>query len=144
DGNNSAFWQDQGGPWFGWSSPGTPLIDFTRRLIRLRLEQPVFRRKTFFRGCPVLGSSSKDLAWFQSDGREMTEALWLGGTSRSVGMRLAGDAIGEADDTGAPIVGDTFLVLLNAEERSTSFVLPGPERRPRRIPLLDTPAWDVP
>ena len=52
NGNNNAWCQDNEVSWFDWTetehSPG--LHDFTRRLIRLRLHHPVFRRSSFLRG----------------------------------------------------------------------------------------------
>ena len=62
---------------------------------------------------------------------------------RCLGLRLAGDAIEEVDDMGEPIVGDTFLVLLNAHDQGIAFFLPGHDARVRWEPVLDTRAWDV-
>ena len=39
-------------------------------------------------------------------------------------MRLAGDLIGEVDERGEPIVGDTLLMLLNAHHEPIPFTLP--------------------
>ena len=43
---------------------------------------------------------------------------------RCLGLRLAGDQIGDVDDRGEPIVGDTFLILLNAHHEPITFRLP--------------------
>ncbi|HTI56102.1 MAG TPA: glycogen debranching enzyme GlgX, partial [Verrucomicrobiae bacterium] len=54
----------------------------------------------------------------------------------------SGDAIEEVDDMGEPIVGDTFLILLNAHEDAIPFVLPPSGERSRWDPVLDTRDWD--
>ena len=59
----------------------------------------------------------------------MTEEEWADSQSRCLGLRLAGDAIEEVDDMGEPIVGDTFLILLNADHEPVPFVLPAHEAR---------------
>ena len=77
-GNNNAYCQDGELTWFTWPATGTAvrLLDFTRRLIRLRLDHPVFRRRRFFQGRRIRGSAVKDLSWLQPDGAEMTDEEW--------------------------------------------------------------------
>jgi glycogen operon protein len=84
----------------------------------------------------------KDLAWFRPDGQEMTDEEWQNSLSRCLGLRLAGDAIEEVDDLGEPIVGDTFLILLNAHHEPVPFVLPPHATRVTWEPVLDTRDWD--
>jgi glycogen operon protein len=84
----------------------------------------------------------KDLAWLRPDGHEMTDEEWPDNQSRCLGLRLAGDAIEEVDDMGEPIVGDTFLILLNADHEPVPFVLPAHEARVLWEPVLDTRDWD--
>jgi glycogen operon protein len=145
-GNNNAYCQDSPVSWVPW--PATPRgqrqLEFTRRLIRLRQGHPVFHRRTFFQGRRIHGSEVKDLSWFRPDGKEMTEEEWRNGLSRCLGLRLAGGAIEEVDDLGAPIAGDTFLVLLNAHHEEIPFVLPAHRARMRWELALDTRAWEPP
>jgi glycogen operon protein len=143
-GNNNAYCQDTELSWFHWppSETGRRLIEFTRRLIRLKHANPVFHRRMFFQGRRIQGSAVKDLAWFRPDGHEMTDEEWQNSFSRCLGLRLAGDAIEEVDDMGEPIVGDTFLILLNAHHEPVPFVLPAHERRVTWEPVLDTRDWD--
>src|SRR5207248_9264471 len=49
-GNNNAWCQDNELSWYDWKSSDRSLRDFTKRLIRLRREHPVFRRRSFLRG----------------------------------------------------------------------------------------------
>jgi isoamylase len=143
-GNNNAYCQDNELSWYAWplTETGRRLVDFTRRLIRLKHEHPVFNRRTFFQGRRIYGSAAKDLAWLRPDGQEMTDEEWANSGRRCLGLRLSGDAIEEVDDMGEPIVGDTFLILLNAHDDPISFVLPSYGERVRWDPVLDTRDWD--
>jgi glycogen operon protein len=97
-------------------------------------------RRKFFQGRRIRGSEVKDLAWFRSDGKEMTDEDWNNGFARSLGIRLAGDAIEEVDDRGHRIVDDTLLILLNAHYEPLPFILPAHRRGVRWELLADTRA----
>ncbi len=143
-GNNNAYCQDGELAWFAWPPTGTGarLLDFTRRLIRLRLDHPVFRRRRFFQGRRIHGSAVKDLSWLRPDGTEMTDDEWSNWHSRCLGLQLAGDAIEEVDDEGLPVKDDTFLILLNADDLPLPFVLPNHQPRMEWELLLDTRDWE--
>jgi glycogen operon protein len=143
-GNNNAYCQDNELSWYAWppTETGRRLLELTRRLIRLKHDNPVFHRRTFFQGRRIYGSAAKDLAWLRPDGQEMTDEEWAHSGRRCLGLRLSGDAIEEVDDMGEPIVGDTFLILLNAHEDAIPFVLPPSGERSRWDPVLDTRDWD--
>ena len=143
-GNNNAYCQDNEITWFAWPPTGTAarLLDFTRRLIRLRLDHPVFRRRRFFQGRRIHGSAVKDLSWLRPDGAEMTDDEWNNWQSRCVGLELAGNAIEEVDDKGLPVRDDTFLILLNADELPLPFVLPNHQPRIEWELVLDTRDWE--
>jgi glycogen operon protein len=68
----------------------------------------------------------------------MTDEDWNKGYVRSLGLRLAGDAIEETDEKGRPILGETLLVLLNAHHEPLTFTLPAHRRGVRWEPLLNT------
>jgi glycogen operon protein len=144
-GNNNAYCQDNELSWFSWnlSRAARQQVEFTRRLIRLRLQHPVFHRRRFFQGRRIQGSEVKDLSWFRPDGREMTTDEWTSGVTRCLGLRLAGDAIEEVNEAGAPVVGDTFLLLLNADHAPVEFILPAHRARVRWEVLLDTRDWET-
>ena len=95
-GNNNAYCQDGPLTWMAWDpSPAvTAHRDFTRRLIALRLAEPVFRRRTF--------TTARDLAWIRPDGKEMTAEDWHDPATRALGLLLRGDRIAEVDEDGAP------------------------------------------
>ena len=57
-GNNNVYCQDNETSWVHWdeSRAEWSLLEFTERLLTLRREHPVFRRRRFFHGRPVRGS----------------------------------------------------------------------------------------
>ncbi|HET7824916.1 MAG TPA: glycogen debranching protein GlgX [Anaeromyxobacter sp.] len=128
-GNNNAYCHDDEISWLDWNldERRKAFLGFTRRLIRLRLDQPVLQRRRFFRGAQMWDSSVKDLAWFRPDGHEMTQEDWQKPFAKSVAFLLGGDAIQTPDERGERIVGDTLLVLLNAWHEPVNYVLPAVE-----------------
>jgi glycogen operon protein len=137
-GNNNAYCQDNQVSWLDWepSEAKRRLLDFTRRLIRIWKEQPVLKRRQFFQGRNIRGS--KDIAWYDPEGKEMSEAAWTAGFMRCLGVLWSGKAIDEMDEEGERIVGDSLLILFNAHHEAISFVLPerGDDRKWEL--LLDT------
>jgi len=141
-GNNNAYCQDNDISWVQWPpaaageaplggaapGPGTAgvLLDFTRRLITLRRDHPVFRRRRYLRGRPLRGGGDQlgDVAWFTPGGEEMTDQDWDAGFAQSLTVFLNGDSITEADRRGQPIRDDSFLLLFNASPRELEFSLP--------------------
>jgi glycogen operon protein len=139
-GNNNAYCQDGDISWTHWDvDPGTrAFFDFVRHLIALRRSQPVLRRRRFFLGRSIRGAAVKDVAWLDTDAREMTDAAWAAPQARRLGVLLAGDAIDEVDERGRQIRGDSLLILLNADGNPVDFALPGaPDRGVWRL-VFDT------
>jgi glycogen operon protein len=139
-GNNNAYCQNNDISWIDWHLDRSrrELLDFSRLLIQLRRRHPVLHRRKFFQGRRIRGSEVKDLVWFRPDGKEMTDEDWENGFARSLGLRLAGDAIEEVDDRGNPIVDDTLLIVLNAHYEPIPFVLPAHRRGVRWELVFDT------
>jgi glycogen operon protein len=138
-GNNNAYCQDNELSWVHWppvdDTPGgppggrgmaPPLLEFTRRLIRLRAGHPVFRRRRYMQGHPVQGGACSlvDIAWFTPGGEEMTGDDWDAGFAKSLTMFLNGETISEPDQRGERITDDSFLVLVNASEQDLKFTVP--------------------
>jgi isoamylase len=126
-GNNNAYAQDNEISWLDWELDElrTTQLEFTRYLIELQKRHPVFRRKKYFQGRRLRGSGVQDLTWLRPDGREMTDREWDAGWVRTLGVRLAGDALGEVDEDGELLQDDTLLLLLNAHHEPVDFTLPG-------------------
>ena len=138
-GNNNAYCQDNEISWYDWnlSKSQIQLYEFTQLLIYLKKTHPVFRRRRFFQGRKIWGSEVKDIAWFGSHGKEMTDEEWDMGF-RTLGIRLAGDAIGEKDTRGQAILDETFLLLLNAHHEKIPFILPAHKKGVRWQLVFDT------
>ncbi|GHH68841.1 glycogen operon protein GlgX homolog [Streptosporangium violaceochromogenes] len=127
-GNNNVYCQDNELSRVDWSDrpENRLLLEFTRRLARLRADHPVFRRRRFFYGRPVRGSGDdlSDIAWFTPRGEPMTDADWNVGYARSLAVFLNGDAITEPDRRGRRITDDSFLLLFNAHHDVIVFTIP--------------------
>jgi glycogen operon protein len=139
-GNNNAYCQDNEISWVDWKlgKPEQALLAFTKSLIALRQQHPVFRRRRFFQGRRIRGAEVKDLSWLRPDGKEMTDEDWAQGYVRCLGVRLAGHAIEEKDPKGKPLLDETFLMLLNAHHEPRPFTLPAHKPGVRWQPVLDT------
>src|SRR5690606_25950879 len=90
-------------------------LTFTKRLLDVRRRHPSLRRRDFFEGKPIRGSSIKDVTWLREDGMEMTHEAWSTSWVRCFGMRLDGTTK-ELDEEARPVTDDVLLVLLNAAE----------------------------
>ncbi|MGI8429225.1 MAG: glycogen debranching protein GlgX [Solirubrobacteraceae bacterium] len=124
-GNNNGWCQDNEISWYDWSDDprATSLHDFTRRLITLRREHPVFRRESFLRGKELKHSGLPDVWWFRTDGRKMTRRDWQDG-ERVLGAFLNGREIPTPGPHGENIEDDSFLLLFNAHGEDRKFMLP--------------------
>jgi isoamylase len=120
-GNNNAYCQDNEIPWLDWDHPDEALRAFTRRMIALRREHPVLRRRRWFQGVPIRGSV--DLAWCRPDGGEMSDQDWDSGMG-SVAVFLNGDAITDRDRRGQPVSDDSLLLLFNGQHEALDWTLP--------------------
>jgi isoamylase len=145
NGNNNGYCQDNELTWLNWSltPPQQHFLDFVKRVTQIWREQPVFHRKRFFQGRAIRGSDIKDISWFEMNGTEMTEEAWNVGFAKCLGVRLAGDLIGNVNERGEPIVGDTVLLLLNAHHEPLLFTLPGANEGEAWQRLLDTAEPDL-
>jgi glycogen operon protein len=120
-GNNNAWCQDNEISWFDWASADKELLEFTRRVIRLRRDHPVFRRMTFFEG---RGAELPDVWWMRPDGRRMTRRDWDDSGGRAIGVFLNGDEIETLTPQGEAVRDDSFLVLFNVHFEDVAFRLP--------------------
>jgi isoamylase len=139
NGNNNAYCQDNPLSWLTWDLDKAARIqlDYTRTLIKMRNEHPVFRRPKFFQGRRIRGQEVKDIMWFNPGGTEMTDEEWTSHFVRCLGMLLTGRTMDVRDEHGEPIVDETYLLLFNAHHESRRFVLPGKLDVTWRL-LLDT------
>jgi glycogen operon protein len=139
NGNNNAYCQDNEISWLNWNRDEhrDRFFEFTRRLIQLRKEHPVFRRSKFLQGRRIRGSEVKDVMWFNPGGNEMSDEEWASPFVRCLGMLLSGDTSDIVDFQGEPVRDQTFLLMINAHYEPIEFLLPGLEHLEWEL-ILDT------
>ncbi|MCF3962993.1 glycogen debranching protein GlgX [Streptomyces fuscigenes] len=138
-GNNNAYCQDNEISWVHWPDPdakeedggavaeqGESLLDFTRTMVWLRRDHPVFRRRRFFHGRPVEGTHDElsDISWFTPEGEDMTPQDWQASSASAMTVFLNGHAISEPGPRGERIADDSFLLMFNASPDDLEFLLP--------------------
>jgi len=145
-GNNNAYCQDNETSWIDWAldADARALLAFTRRLIELRAAHPVFRRRDFFQGRPLVGSSVRDIVWLQPDGREMSGDEWQHEHARALTVFLSGDGLNDVDARGRTVRDDSFVLFFNSAAGPVAFTLPPAlELGPGEL-LVDTSNADAP
>jgi glycogen operon protein len=127
-GNNNAWCQDSEISWYDWQlmRGQRRLLGFTRRLIALRGEHPVFRRNRFLTGQVGEATGLPDVWWFRPDGRRMTQRDWRRPDGHVLGVFLNGGELDEQTVKGEPVLDDSFLLLFNAHYEDVEFILPNP------------------
>src|SRR6266540_309279 len=139
NGNNNAYCQDNEISWFNWErdEKQNQFLEFTRRLIQLRKDHPVFHRPKFLKGRRIPGSEIRDVIWLNPGGNLMSEEEWASPFVRCIGMLLSGDTSDVVTFEGELVRDDTFLLLINAHYEPIPFVLPGQENLEWQL-ILDT------
>ncbi|NNJ09813.1 glycogen debranching protein GlgX [Chloroflexales bacterium ZM16-3] len=145
-GNNNAYCQDNEISWLDWrlDEAGAAMLDFTRRLVQIRREHPVLRRRRFFQGRRIHGSDIRDILWLRPDGEQMSQEEWERGSVRCLGMLLNGQVMNEWGAQGRRVYDDVVLLALNAHYEEVPFLLPfGAEGHAWEL-LIDTVAGRAP
>ena len=145
-GNNNCYCQDDELTWYDWNldPPRQRLMEFTAKLINLRRSHPNLRRRKFFQDRTVRGSVVRDIAWYGTNGEEFPEESWNSEWNRSLAMLLNGKTLGVTDQEGAPIVDDSFLILINASAEGVEFCLPDPPNKTPWMQVFNTENIDDP
>ena len=115
-GNNNAYCHDSELSWLDWENTDEALLGFARRLVMLRKQHPLFRRRTY--------PKPENTAWLSPEGREMTDQDWNLPFARCLGCLMVGQRLYERDERGEPVMDDDLLVLMNAHHDALDFVLP--------------------
>lgn len=132
-GNNNAYCQDNAIAWFDWAAADADLLAFTQRLIRIRREHPVLRRRRF-----LTGAETDEIAWFTPSGTAMTAADWADPNARAVAVYLDGRDDPDTDVDGSLLVDDDLLILVNAWWEPLEMVIPGPHGGVTWTSLIDS------
>jgi len=149
-GNNNCYCQDNELTWFDWNldAPRKRLLDFTRKLIRLRLNHPNLHRRKFFQDRVIRRKDGpatiQDIAWFNTDGSQVTDDVWNASWNRSIALLLNGRTLEITNEEGAPVIDDSFLILVNASHEGVEYTLPpSPSGNPWNQ-LMSTENMDAP
>ncbi len=139
-GNNNAYCQDNEISWLNWDQLDSEkeLVTLARKLIALRQNHPVFRRRNFFQGRAIKGAGVKDILWLRPYGREMTDQEWNQEHARTLGVILSGSAVDEIDERGQLMTDENFLLLMNAHHEEVPFCLPSVASGMTWVSLIDT------
>ena len=139
-GNNNVYCQDNELSWVNWNLNATQqdLLHFTRKVIKLRKDHPVLRRRRFFYGDAAHGGESKlqEIGWLRPSGEHMRDEDWTAWYARSLMVYINGHAISEPNLHGEKIVDKSFLLLVNASEEDIEFTIP-------TEPTGSSKAWKV-
>ena len=114
------------------------MLAFTRKLIHLRRQHPVFRRQRWFRGQPVKESEIEDIAWFKFDGTHMQEEDWERDCAKSFGVFINGRGMRSLTSMGVRVVDDSFFIIFNAYNGCIDYKLPPKEYAEDWTLILDT------
>ena len=142
-GNNNAYCQDNEISWLNWEKADKELLEFTRKLIQLRKEHPVFCRRRWFQGVPIKGLGVEDIAWFLPDGTEMTDEHWSHDYAKSLGVYMNGHGLRSVGPQGEQMIDDDFYVIFNAHHEPIKFKLPSEKYGTKWSKVVDTTTGQV-
>jgi isoamylase len=139
-GNNNTYCQDNELSWLDWemTPPREAFLEFVRKVVQLRHDQPVLRRRRFFHGRSIRGSNIKEIHWIEPSGKEMGDEAWNAGYIQCLGMCLVGGLADDVDERGERVPGDTLLILMNAYHEPIPFTLYPPLEWVEFERILDT------
>jgi glycogen operon protein len=149
-GNNNCYCQDNELTWHDWDldEPRKRVLDFTSQLIHFRLAHPNLHRRKFFQDREIRRKGEdiviKDVAWFSTDGKQVTDEAWTTEWNRSVAVLLNGRTLQVTDEEGRRVMDDSFFLVVNAAEGGVEYVLPvSPSGKPW-YEVIDTENIDNP
>ncbi len=145
-GNNNCYCQDDELTWFDWKldEPRKRLLEFTSKLIQLRKDHPNLHRRRFFQDRQIRGETVRAVAWYGTDGNEVSDEVWNNAGNKSISVVFNGKTLRSMDDEGNQVVDDSFLILVNASDNGVEYVLPEPPNRTPWRQVLDTENIDDP
>lgn len=120
EGNNNAYCQDNAISWLDWgqaaTDEGRERIAYIDKLTALRRQHPSLQLSRFEDGNYEIIPGLSRIAWFDIDGKAMSQAAWDYPEGRVLGLRRAV----QAPDGDI----DVSLMLLNAGTEAIEFILP--------------------
>jgi glycogen operon protein len=146
NGNNNAYCQDNEITWINWDldERKQQLLNFTRRVLDLYHDEPVFQRRRFFHGTTPEGGENPDIVWLAPCGKAMKPDEWNSGFARCIGVLMSGHSV-DMDEHGEEIHGNTILLLFNADHAmEIDFKLPEVREGARWELVFDTYEAETP
>lgn len=137
-GNNNAYCQDNEISWINWAEADQELLEFTKHVIKIIKEHPVFCRRKWFQGQKISGVGTEDIAWFKTDGSMMSDEDWQTGFAKSLGVFLNGKGIKSPGPNGEKIIDNNFYIVFNASEENLNYKLPDKKYGSKWLKLVDT------
>ena len=116
-GNNNPYCQDNVLTWIVWDAldaKDEALLEYVRKLIKVRQEMTIFKRIKFFDGHVIekyKRLNIKDMMWFTNTGQEFTSADWYNESRRSLAAFGYGESV-------------SYFIIFNANEQSEKWKLP--------------------
>ncbi|OEJ66286.1 glycogen debranching enzyme GlgX [Magnetovibrio blakemorei] len=130
-GNNNAYCQDNAVSWTDWQNISDDgLLEFVKKMIRIRSGCTAFRRSEYFTGQEIDGGPIKDITWWSPAGHEMTHDDWYIPHAKCLGFHMACPYKG--------VRGERLMVMMNAHHDTVPFHLPPPAYGERWHILLNT------
>ncbi|MGZ4531844.1 MAG: glycogen debranching protein GlgX [Mycobacteriaceae bacterium] len=114
-GNNNAYCAPTGAeaPWaLDWAGADPELLEFVRRVARLRREAPALRQPEFFEG-RATPSGHPDLMWFGANGKELTDEDWHDSSQHTLQMWIDGSDVRSHTRAGDQLNDSSWLLVLH-------------------------------
>ena len=122
-GNNNAYCQDNEISWYSWQyrREAEEIRSFLKRLISLRTSTPCLRRKEFFSGDVIAETGTKDVHWFNPDGKAVSFSEWTDPNFKAISVYISGlDSESQPDKAVSPDI----LMFFNAGKKGVYFTIP--------------------
>ncbi|MDC1286356.1 glycogen debranching enzyme GlgX, partial [Gammaproteobacteria bacterium] len=126
-GNNNAYCQDNEISWQGWSARAdeADMLDFVRRLIKLRADYPLLHQDRFVHGEEQFEPSGfSDIQWLRSDGETMQDADWHDPERNVLAMLLAANGATATHSSQRVEKASALITVFNADPAPVEFSLP--------------------
>ncbi|HKL40229.1 MAG TPA: hypothetical protein VJ894_06095, partial [Cryomorphaceae bacterium] len=137
-GNNNAYCQDNEISWIDWSNIDEELLAYTKEVIAIHNQHPVFHRKHWFKGEIIADVGVEDIVWFAPNGATMEDKNWRGKSAKSLGIFIHGKGILHRNSVGEEKSDYSFFLIFNASDRAKTYHFPPPEYASRWHRILDT------
>ncbi len=130
-GNNNPYCQDNVITWLAWDAitdNEKKLIDYVRRLIKLRKKMKIFNRLKFFSGEQVgryAKFNIKDLMWFEENGKEYEKRDWYSENRKSLAFFVCDEP-------------EAYFLIYNANDKPKDWKMPDFCKKTKMTLLFDS------